>query len=83
MFFVVTYHDTLRHLHMQPNNRLNRRQARYVLDLQPFASTMTLAYRKGSVKSETILCISDHISIILRWRVSIRKVVTTEVPAVA
>jgi hypothetical protein len=31
---------------MQPNNMLNKRQARYVRDLQPFVDSMTLAYRK-------------------------------------
>jgi hypothetical protein len=34
---------------MQPNNMLNKRQARYLRDLQPFAGSMTLAYRKGVV----------------------------------
>jgi hypothetical protein len=47
--FLVTYHDTLRHLLMQPNNRLNKRKACYVRDLQPFVGSMTLAYRKGAL----------------------------------
>jgi hypothetical protein len=34
---------------MQPNNRLNKRQARYRRDLQPFVGSMTLAYRKGAL----------------------------------
>jgi hypothetical protein len=43
---VVTYHDdTLRHLLMQPNKMLIKRQARYMRDLQPFVGSMTLAYR--------------------------------------
>jgi hypothetical protein len=45
-FLVVTNHDTLRHLLKQPKNMLNKRQARYLRDLQPFVDTMTLAYRK-------------------------------------
>jgi hypothetical protein len=28
---------------------LNKRQARYMHDLQPFVGSMTLAYRKGAV----------------------------------
>jgi hypothetical protein len=47
--FLVTYHDTLRHMLTQLNNRLNKRQARYLRDLQPFVGTMTLAYRKGAL----------------------------------
>jgi hypothetical protein len=34
---------------MQPNNMLNKRQARYLRDLQPFVGSMTLAYRKGAL----------------------------------
>jgi hypothetical protein len=48
-FLVVTNHDTLRHLLRQPNNRLNKRQARYLRDLQPFVGSMTPAYRKGAL----------------------------------
>jgi hypothetical protein len=48
-FLVVTNHDTLRHLLRQPNNRLNKRQARHLRDLQPFVGSMTLAYRKGAL----------------------------------
>jgi hypothetical protein len=48
-FLVVTDHDTLRHLLKQPNNMLNKRQARYLRDLQPFVGSMTLAYRKGAL----------------------------------
>jgi hypothetical protein len=48
-FLVVTDHDTLRHLLMQPNNMMNKRQARYRRDLQPFVGSMTLAYRKGAL----------------------------------
>jgi hypothetical protein len=33
---------------MQPNNKLNKRQARYLRDLHPFVGSMTLAYRKGA-----------------------------------
>jgi hypothetical protein len=47
-FLVVTNHDTLRHLLRQPNNRPNKRQARYMRDLQPFMGSMTPAYRKGA-----------------------------------
>jgi hypothetical protein len=46
-FIVVIDHDTLRHLLRQPNNGSNKRQDRYLRDLQPFVGTMTLAYRKG------------------------------------
>jgi hypothetical protein len=48
-FLVVTDHDTLRHLLRQPNNTLNKRQSRYLRDLQPFVGSMTLAYRKGTL----------------------------------
>jgi hypothetical protein len=34
---------------MHPNNKLNKRQARYLRDLQPFVGSMTLAYRKGAL----------------------------------
>jgi hypothetical protein len=48
-FLVVRDHDTLRHMLRQPNNMLNKRQARYLRDLQPFRGSMTLAYRKGAL----------------------------------
>jgi hypothetical protein len=48
-FLVVTNHDTLRHVLKQPKNKLNKRQARYLRDLQPFVGSMTLAYRKGAM----------------------------------
>jgi hypothetical protein len=47
-FRVVTYHDILRHMLKQPKNRMNKRQARYLRNLQPFEGSMTLAYRKGA-----------------------------------
>jgi hypothetical protein len=34
---------------MQPNNMSNKRQARYLRDLQPFVDSMALAYRKGAL----------------------------------
>jgi hypothetical protein len=46
---VVSDRDILRHLLMQPNDRLNKRHARYVRDLQPFTGAITLTYRKGSM----------------------------------
>jgi hypothetical protein len=49
-FLVVKDHDTLRHLLKQPNNMLNKRQARYRRDRQQFVGSMTLAYRKGAPK---------------------------------
>jgi hypothetical protein len=48
-FLIVTNQDTLRHLLWQPNNTLNKRQARYLRDLQPFVGSMTLAYRTGAL----------------------------------
>jgi hypothetical protein len=33
----------------QPNKRLNKRQTRYLRDLQPFVGSMTFAYRKGAL----------------------------------
>jgi hypothetical protein len=45
---VVSNHDKLRHLLMQPGDRLKKRQARHMRDLQPFMGVMSLAYRKGS-----------------------------------
>jgi hypothetical protein len=34
---------------------LNKRQARYLRDLQPFVGTMTLAYHKGAVNEADLL----------------------------
>jgi hypothetical protein len=48
-FLVVADHETVRHLLRQPNNRLNKRQARYLRDLQRFVGSMTLACRKGAL----------------------------------
>jgi hypothetical protein len=50
-FLVVKDHDTPRHLLRQPNNMMNRRQARYLRDLQPFVGSMTLASRKGAMNA--------------------------------
>jgi hypothetical protein len=49
-FFVGTDYNKLRHLLMQPNKKLNDRDACYLRDLQPLVGTMTLAYRKGVMK---------------------------------
>jgi hypothetical protein len=90
-FLVVMYHDTLRHILMQPNNILNNRQARYLRDLQPFVGTMTLAHRKGAMNEADPLSrrpwsyhgrTSCHSSIILGWRGSVTCKITTEVPSV-
>jgi hypothetical protein len=48
-FLVAKKHDTLRHLLIQPNNMLNKRQVRYLRDLQPFVGLMTLANRKEAL----------------------------------
>jgi hypothetical protein len=45
---VVSDLDTLRHLLKQPHDRLNKRQARYVRDLQPIIGAMTFIYRNKS-----------------------------------
>jgi hypothetical protein len=39
----------MRHPLKQHNNKLIKRQARYLRDLQPFVGSMTLAYRKGAM----------------------------------
>jgi hypothetical protein len=39
----------MRHLLRQPNNMLNKRQARYLRGLQPFVGTIEFAYRKGAL----------------------------------
>jgi hypothetical protein len=44
-FLVLIDHDALRHLLIQTNNMLNKLQARYPRDLQPFVGTMTLVWR--------------------------------------
>jgi hypothetical protein len=36
----------------QPSNTLNKRQARYLRDLQPFVGSMKLAYRKGALNED-------------------------------
>jgi hypothetical protein len=70
-FLVVTNHDTLRHVLRQPNNRLNKRQARYLRDLQPFVGSMTLAYRKGALNEAEQLSrrpdFVPHATISLFW----------------
>jgi hypothetical protein len=70
-FCVVTYHNTLRHLLMQPNNRLNKRQARYKRDLQRFMGSMTLAYRKGTMNEPDPLSrrqdLVPHTTVPLFW----------------
>jgi hypothetical protein len=60
-FLVVTDHDTLRHLLRQPNNRLNKRQARYLRDLKAFVGSMTLAYRKGALNEAHPLSRQFHV----------------------
>jgi hypothetical protein len=79
---------------MQPNNMLNKRQAIYLRDLQPFVGSMTLAYRKGAVNEAgplsrrpdfvpqaTIPIFWDG-EVILGWRRnSVKSRITTEVPA--
>jgi hypothetical protein len=55
-FLVVRDHDTLRHLLWQSNNMLNKRQARYLRDLQPFVCSMSRAYRKGAMNEASPLC---------------------------
>jgi hypothetical protein len=55
-FFVETDHGTLRHMLMQPNNMLNKRQARYQRDLQSFVGSMILACRKGALNEDDPLC---------------------------
>jgi hypothetical protein len=40
---------------MQPDNMLNKRQARYLRDFQPFVGSMTLAYRKGALNESDSL----------------------------
>jgi hypothetical protein len=52
LFLVIKDHETLRHLLRQPNNIPNKRQARYLRDLQPFQGSMTLAYRKGALTED-------------------------------
>jgi hypothetical protein len=70
-FLVVTYNDTLRHLLKQPNNKLNKRQARYIRGLQPFMGSMTLAHPKGALNEVDPLSrrpdIVPHATIPLFW----------------
>jgi hypothetical protein len=47
-------------MHSQPNNKMNKRQARYLRDLQPFAGSMTLAYRKGALNEADPLSRRPH-----------------------
>jgi hypothetical protein len=47
-FVVALDHDTVRQLLKQPNDKLNKREARFVRDLQLFMGAMTLAYCKDS-----------------------------------
>jgi hypothetical protein len=37
------------HMLRQPSNMLNKRQARYLRDLQPFVGSMKLAYSNGAL----------------------------------
>jgi hypothetical protein len=70
---------------MQPHNRLNKRQARYMRDLQPFVSSMTLAYRKGALnEADPLSRRPDFVplaKVVLGWRASVRRRITTEVQA--
>jgi hypothetical protein len=87
-FLVETDHDTLRHLLRQPNNMLNKRQARYMRDLQPFVGSMTLAYCKGALNEVVPLSrrpyFVPHATVPLFWVSSgsgpVRSKITTEVP---
>jgi hypothetical protein len=46
---VVTNYERLQHLLKQPNIMPNKRQARYLLDLQSFVGSMTLGYCKRAL----------------------------------
>ena len=46
---LVSDHDTLRHLLKQRPADLSKRQAGWVEQLQPYANTLTMVYRKGSL----------------------------------
>jgi hypothetical protein len=66
---------------------LNKWQARYMRDLQPFVGSMTLAHRKIALNEVDPLSRRPdfvplcHISIIMGWRGSVRYRFTTEVRA--
>jgi hypothetical protein len=71
MFLVVKDHGTMRHRPMQPNNTLNKRQAHFLRDLEPFLGKMTLAYRKGALNETDQLNrrskVVPHATIPLLW----------------
>jgi hypothetical protein len=71
---------------MQPNNKLDKRQACYLRDLQQFLGTMILAYRKGAMNETDPLSrrpyFVSHATIHEGWRGSVRHIFTTEVPSV-
>jgi hypothetical protein len=87
-FLVVIDHDTLRHPLSQPNNMLNKRQARCLRDLHPFVGSMTLAYRNGAMNEADTLSRRpyfvphSHNFNILGWRGSVMSRIKTEVLAV-
>jgi hypothetical protein len=71
---------------MQPNNKLNKRQATYLRDLQPFVGTMILAYRKEAMNEANPLSrrpdFVSRATIHEGWHGSVRHLYTTEVPSV-
>jgi hypothetical protein len=87
-FLVVTNQDTLRHVLRQTNNMLNKRQARYLRDLQPYVGSMTPAYRKGALneaypfsrRPDSVL--EATVPLFWGWRDSVKCRFTTEVLAI-
>jgi hypothetical protein len=53
----------------QPNNILNKRQARYLRDLQPFVGSMTLAYHKKALNEADQL--SRRIDLVAKATISL------------
>ena len=63
---LVTDHDTLRHLLKEKPANLSKRQAGWVELIQPYANTLTLVYRKGSMnEADPISRRSDFCAILL------------------
>lgn len=63
---LVTDHDTLRHLLKEKPANLSKRQAGWVELIQPYANTLTLVYRKGSLnEADPISRRSDFCAMLL------------------
>jgi hypothetical protein len=74
-FLVVPDHNTQRHQLWQASHMMNKRQTRYLRDLQPYVGTMTTVYRKGTLNEANTPSwrpnFAPHAKVILFWDVEV------------